>query len=488
MQLTRRDLILERVPIGGSWRSQAEGRTFAVTNPADGTTLANVPDCGSAEAREAVDHASRTFIPWRSAPAKERSQLLRRWFDAINANREDLARLICLEQGKPLREARGEVDYGAAYVEWFAEEAKRTYGDIIPATTRGRKVLVAKEPVGVVAAVTPWNFPIAMLARKIAPALAVGCTIVAKPAEDTPLSALAIARLAEEAGIPGGVINIVSASRQRTPEVVDEWLRDMRVRKLTFTGSTQVGQRLASGAAQMLKRVSMELGGNAPFIVFDDADLDAAVTGALASKFRNTGQTCVCANRILVQAGVHEAFAAKLAARVAALKVDAATNEEAEQGPLINERALAKVEEHIQDAMAHGAQVLTGGKRHALGGTFFQPTVLTGATASMRLASEETFGPVAPLFRFETEKEAIDLANDTPYGLAAYFYARDNARIWRVAEALEVGIVGINEGIVSTEVAPFGGIKASGYGREGSHYGLDDYLSIKYLCVGGLTG
>jgi succinate-semialdehyde dehydrogenase / glutarate-semialdehyde dehydrogenase len=487
MRLTRSDLILERALIGGQWVQAGGDRTFAVTNPADGALLARVPDCGAAEGKAAVDRAQRAFPEWRALPGKERSRLLGRWFEALIANREDLARLLSLEQGKPLREALGEVDYGASYVQWFGEEAKRVYGDIIPATVKGRRVLVVKEPVGIVAAITPWNFPIAMLARKVAPALAVGCTVVAKPAEDTPLSALAIAKLAEEAGLPAGVLNIVTASRDRAAELAGAWLSDSRVRKLTFTGSTPVGKRLATGAAETLKRVSLELGGNAPFIVFDDADVDAAVAGAMASKFRNTGQTCVCANRILVQSGVYSAFASKLAAAVGQLRVGAAASGDVDQGPLINERALAKVEEHIRDAVERGAKVVAGGRRHVLGGTFFQPTVLTEVTPAMRLASEETFGPVAPLFRFESEAEAVALANDTPYGLAAYFYSRDLARIWRVAEALEVGIVGINEGTISTEVAPFGGVKESGYGREGSHYGLDDYLNIKYLCMGGMA-
>ncbi|HVW67351.1 MAG TPA: NAD-dependent succinate-semialdehyde dehydrogenase [Steroidobacteraceae bacterium] len=487
MQLTRNDLILERALIGGSWVAEGAGRSFPVTNPANGACLAHVPDCGAAEGRAAVERAQAAFPAWRALPGKERARLLGRWFQALLANREDLARLLSLEQGKPLREALGEVDYGASYVEWFAEEAKRVYGDIIPATVKGRRVLVVKEPVGVVAAITPWNFPIAMLARKIAPALAVGCTVVAKPAEDTPLSALAIAKLAEETGIPAGVINIVTASRDRAAEVAGAWLDDARVRKLTFTGSTQVGKRLANAATGTLKRVSLELGGNAPFIVFDDADLDAAVAGVMASKFRNTGQTCVCANRILVQSGVYAEFAAKLAPAVAALRVGPAASGDTDQGPLINARAADKVEEHIRDAVGRGAKILVGGRRHDLGGTFFQPTVLTEVTAAMRVATEETFGPVAPLFRFESEADAVALANATPFGLAAYFYSRDIARIWRVAEALEVGIVGINEGIISSEVAPFGGIKESGYGREGSHYGLDDYLNIKYLCMGGLA-
>jgi len=487
MQLTRNELIIDRVLLGGRWEQEANGRRFAVTNPATSAVLAEVPDCGAGEAAAAVNHAHAAFAPWRARPAKERSQLLKRWFDLITANREDLARLISLEQGKPYKESLGEVDYGAAYVEWFAEEAKRAYGDVIPATTRGRRIVVTKEPVGIVAAITPWNFPIAMLARKIAPALAAGCTVVAKPSEDTPLSALAIAKLAMDAGIPAGTVNVVTASRARTPEVADAWLDDGRVRKVTFTGSTAVGKALANGSSRTLKRVSLELGGNAPFIVFDDADLDDAAVGAIASKFRNTGQTCVCANRILVQAGVYDAFAAKFAEKVRELRIGPASSGNTDQGPLINERALAKVEQHIEDALAQGATVLTGGRRHALGGTFFEPTILTGATTSMKLASEETFGPLAPLFRFETEEQAVELANDTPFGLAAYFYSRDINRIWRVAEALQVGMVGINEGIISTEVAPFGGVKESGYGREGSHYGLDDYLNTKYLCMGSLA-
>jgi succinate-semialdehyde dehydrogenase / glutarate-semialdehyde dehydrogenase len=391
-----------------------------------------------------------------------------------------------LEQGKPLQESRSEVLYGASFIEWFAEEAKRAYGEIIPETVRGRKLLVLKEPVGIAAAITPWNFPIAMLTRKLGPALAAGCTVLAKPAEDTPLSALAVALLAEEAGLPPGVINVVPASRERTPAVVDVWLKDARVRKISFTGSTVVGKHLMRESADTLKRVSLELGGNAPFIVFDDADLDKAVEGAIASKFRNSGQTCVCANRILVQDRVFDAFAEKLAAAVARLKVGAAWEEGVEQGPLINDRALAKVEQHLNDAVSKGARVLTGGKRHSRGGTFFQPTVVAGATPEMKLANEETFGPVAPLFRFNDENEAISLANATPFGLAAYFYARDLGRVWRVATALECGMVGVNEGIISTEVAPFGGVKESGFGREGARQGLDEFLNVKYVAMGGL--
>jgi succinate-semialdehyde dehydrogenase/glutarate-semialdehyde dehydrogenase len=490
MQLNRPELVVTAALINGRWIAASGDATFDITNPANGSKIAQVSDCGASEAIDAVNAAHAAFAPWRARPAKERAQLLKRWFELLMAHQEDLARLISLEQGKPLTESRGEVAYGAAYVEWFAEEAKRAYGDVIPEPVRGRKLVVVKEPVGVVALITPWNFPLAMLSRKIAPALAAGCTVVAKPAEDTPLTALAIASLAQEAGIPAGVINIVPASRAQAGVVVDAWLADARVRKLSFTGSTAVGKHLARGCAETLKRVSLELGGNAPFIVFEDADLDAAVTGVIASKFRNSGQTCVCANRIFVQASVYDAFADKLATAVARLRVGAATEGEFDQGPLINERAVVKVEEHVQDALSKGARILTGGKRAAAGiakgGHFFEPTVLTGVTTGMRIASEETFGPVAPLFRFDTEADVIVQANSTPFGLAAYFYARDIGRIWRVADALEVGMVGINEGAISTEMAPFGGVKESGYGREGSRYGLDDYTAIKYLCMGGL--
>ena len=479
--------MIDRALIGGRWVGEASGRTFAVLDPADGSHVTDVPDCGGTEASAAVDCAATAFRDWSTRTGKERSQLLKRWFDALLAHQDDLARLMSREQGKPLAESRGEVAAGAAYVEWFAEEAKRAYGDVIPEPTRGRKLIVLKEPVGVVAAITPWNFPIAILARKIAPALAAGCTIVAKPAEDTPLCALAIAKLAEEAGIPAGVINILPASRQRAAEVGDAWLRDFRIRKLTFTGSTAVGKALARGSADTLKKLSLELGGNSPFIIFDDADLDAAVAGTMASKFRNTGQTCICANRVLVQDSVYQAFAEKLTAAVARLRVGPASSIDVDQGPLINDRARAKVEDHVGDALARGARLLTGGKRHSLGGNFYEPTVLGEANRSMKLASEETFGPVAPLFCFKTESEAIALANDTPFGLASYFYSRDIGRVWRVAQSLEAGTIGINEGIITNEVAPFGGVKESGYGREGSKYGLDDYMHIKYLCMGGLS-
>jgi succinate-semialdehyde dehydrogenase / glutarate-semialdehyde dehydrogenase len=486
LELDRRDLISDRALIGGERRSAADGRTLPVHNPADGQLLGSVPDSGAADAARAVDAAANAFATWKDTTAKERSSLLKAWFAALNEHREDLARLISLEQGKPLAESRAEVAYGASFVEWFAEEAKRAYGEVIPETVKGRKLLVLKEPVGVVAAITPWNFPVAMLTRKLAPALAAGCTVIAKPAEDTPLSALAIALLAEEAGIPGGVINIVTASRERAPEVADVWMRDARVRKVTFTGSTAVGKQIMRSSADTLKRLSLELGGNAPFIVFDDADLEQAVAGAIASKFRNTGQTCVCANRIFVQDGIFDAFAERLSVMVSRLKVGAAWEEGVEQGPLINDRALVKVEEHIRDAVARGAKVLTGGARHARGGRFFQPTVLVGATPEMKLAGEETFGPVAPLFRFKDEDDAVRLANSTPFGLAGYFYARDLGRVWRVAAALECGMVGVNEGVISTEVAPFGGVKESGMGREGARQGLDEYLNVKYVCMGGL--
>jgi succinate-semialdehyde dehydrogenase / glutarate-semialdehyde dehydrogenase len=486
LELKRFDLISERAIIGGERRSASDGRTLAVRNPADLHVLAHVPDSTAGDAAQAVDAAEQAFATWRATTAKERSVLLKAWFAKVMENKEDLARLISLEQGKPLAESRAEIAYGASFIEWFAEEAKRAYGEVIPETVRGRKLLVLKEPVGVVATVTPWNFPFAMLTRKLAPALAAGCAVVSKPAEDTPLSALAVAILAEEAGIPAGVINIVPASRERTPEVVDVWLNDPRVRKITFTGSTAIGKQIMRASADTLKRVSLELGGNAPFIVFDDADLEKAVEGAINSKFRNSGQTCVCANRILVQEGVFEPFSRKLAAAAERLKVGAAWEEGVEQGPLINDRALAKVEEHVRDAVAKGATVLTGGQRHLRGGTFFQPTVIAGATTAMKCASEETFGPVAPLFLFKSEQEAIRLANSTPFGLAAYFYARDIGRVWRVAAGLECGMVGINEGVISTEVAPFGGVKESGLGREGARQGLDEFLNVKYVCMGGL--
>ncbi|MBR7996270.1 NAD-dependent succinate-semialdehyde dehydrogenase, partial [Burkholderia cenocepacia] len=429
----------------------------------------------------------RALPAWRATPARERAAILRAWHAAIVAHTDDLAKLMSREQGKPLAEARGEVAYGASYVLWFAEEATRTYGDLIPQQQRGKRLSAVKEPIGVVAAITPWNFPLAMIARKIAPALAAGCTVVAKPAEDTPLTALALALLAQEAGVPAGVLNLITASRERGVDAAADWLADGRVRKITFTGSTPVGKLLARESAATLKKLSLELGGNAPFIVFDDAELDAAVDGLMAAKFRNGGQTCVSPNRVYVQAGVYDAFAAKLAARVAALKVAPATDPAAQIGPMINARAVDKIARHVGDAVERGARVLAGGKRLTeLGANYYAPTVLADATADMQLTCEETFGPVAALFRFDTEDEAVDAANDTPFGLAAYFYTQDVRRIARVSARLETGIVGINEGALASEAAPFGGVKESGYGREGSRYGLDDYLSIKYLCQGGL--
>jgi len=470
--------------IDGAWVTADDGARFPVTDPATGATLAEVPDMGAAETRRAIEAAEAAWPAWRTLTAKERATILRRWFDLQLVHQEALAQLMTAEQGKPLAEARGEVVYGASFVEWFAEEAKRVYGDTIPAHANDRRIVVIKQPVGVVAAITPWNFPIAMITRKCAPALAAGCPVVIKPAALTPLSALALAALAEEAGFPPGVLNVITS--KRASEVGDELTSNPAVRKLSFTGSTEVGKLLMRQCAGTVKKVSLELGGNAPFIVFDDADLDAAVVGAMASKYRNAGQTCVCANRILVQDGVYEAFAMKLAAAVASLHVGPGTEEGVSQGPLINAAAVAKVEEHIADAVSNGARVVCGGSRHALGGTFFEPTILADVTTSMMVAREETFGPVAPLFRFHDEAEVIAMANATEFGLAAYFYSRDIGRCWRVAEALEYGMVGINEGIISTELAPFGGVKESGLGREGSKYGLDEFVEVKYLCMGGL--
>ncbi|HSW06708.1 NAD-dependent succinate-semialdehyde dehydrogenase [Aquabacterium sp.] len=491
LRLTHPSLIRSLNFIAGVWRGAAGGETFAVLNPADDSLITQVPDSGAADARAAVDAAHAAFPAWRATPAKARAQLLKRWFALIVQHQEDLGRLISLEQGKPLAEGRGEVLYAASYVEWFAEEAVRADGDIIPAPVSGRRMMALREPVGVVATITPWNFPAAMIARKIAPALAAGCTVVAKPAEDTPLTALALLRLAEEAGFPPGVLNIVCASREHTPEVVDVWLADARVRKISFTGSTPVGKHLARESAATLKKLSLELGGNAPFIVFDDADVDAAVEGLMVAKFRNGGQTCVCPNRVYVQAGVHDHFVDKLAGRVAALKVGPANRDESQIGPMINARAVDKIERHVNDAVAHGAMRVVGGQRVrntvADGPNYYAPTVLSGATPAMALSCEETFGPVVPIFRFDSEAEVISLANDTPFGLAAYFYTQNLARVWRVADALETGIVGINEGALAAEAAPFGGVKESGYGREGSRHGLEDYMHIKYVCQGSLA-
>jgi succinate-semialdehyde dehydrogenase/glutarate-semialdehyde dehydrogenase len=448
-----------------------------------GVWVVDVPDMGGAETRRAIAAADGAWPAWRSLSAKQRATVMRRWFDLMTANADDLALLMTSEQGKPLAEAHGEVLYAASFVEWFAEEGKRAYGDTMPSPDPKTRIVVLKQPVGVCAAITPWNFPAAMITRKVAPALAAGCTVVVKPAEQTPLTALALAELAQRAGFPPGVFNVVTGAAESAAKIGGELTSNPIVRKLSFTGSTEVGRLLMAQCAPTVKKLSLELGGNAPFIVFDDADLDAAVTGAIASKYRNTGQTCVCANRLLVQDGVYEAFATKLAAKVAELKVGAGTEEGAAQGPLIDEQALAKVEAHIADALAKGARVLTGGKRHDRGGTFFQPTVLVDVTPEMRCAREETFGPVAPLFRFKTEADAVALANATEYGLAGYFFSRDIGRVWRVAEALEYGMVGVNTGVISNEVAPFGGVKQSGIGREGSKYGIEEYLEVKYVCM-----
>jgi succinate-semialdehyde dehydrogenase/glutarate-semialdehyde dehydrogenase len=483
MQLKDSKLFRQQAYIDGQWVEAESRKNFAVNDPADDSVLGHAPDCGAAETRRAIEAADRALPDWRARSGKERAAILRKWADLMMANQEDLAQLMTAEQGKPLNESRGEIAYAASFIEWFGEEAKRVYGDVIPGFTRDRRIVVLKQPIGVCAAITPWNFPAAMITRKAGPALAAGCTMVVKPAEQTPFSALALCELAERAGVPKGVYSCVTGD----PKAIGgELTGNPIVRKLSFTGSTEVGKILMAQCAGTVKKLSLELGGNAPFIVFDDADLDAAVKGAIASKYRNAGQTCVCANRILVQDKVHDAFAEKLAAAVKVLKVGAGTEEGAVIGPLIDAAGLAKVEDHVADAMAKGARVVLGGKRHPRGGTFFEPTVLAEMTTQMKIAREETFGPVAPLFRFAREEEAIAMANDTEYGLAAYFYGTDMRRVWRVAEALEFGIVGINEGIISTEVAPFGGVKESGFGREGSKYGIDDYLSIKYLCLGGM--
>ena len=467
--------------IDGQWSSG--GPTYPVLNPATGELVANVQKAGAEETELAIDAANRALPAWRKLTAKERSQRLKRWGELMLNNQKDLATLLSREQGKPLAEAMGEVVYAASFLEWFAEEAKRAYGDVIPSHKADARIIVVKEAIGVVAAITPWNFPLAMVTRKVGPALAAGCTMILKPSEETPLSAFALAVLAEQAGIPAGVFNIVSGDAVAIGGALQA---SSIVRKLSFTGSTRTGKLLMRQAADTLKKVSLELGGNAPFIVFDDADLDAAVKGAMASKFRNTGQTCVCVNRFFIQDGVYDVFTAKLAEAVAAMRVGDALQGDTEQGPLINAAALAKVEAHVGDAVEKGAKVLCGGRRHALGGTFFEPTILTEASNDMLIAQEETFGPVAACFRFKDEAQVLALANDTPFGLSAYFYSRDIGRVWRMAEGLEAGMVGINEGIISTEVAPFGGIKESGLGREGSKYGLDDYLELKYLLMGGL--
>ena len=481
MQLNDTTLLRTQAFVDGQWIDADDGAIFAVSNPADLSPICDVAALGAAETARAVAAAEAALPAWREKTAKERAALLRKWFELIMANQEDLARLLSWEQGKPLAESRGEIAYGASFIEWFAEEAKRLYGDVIPHDKQGRRLVVIKQPIGVVAAITPWNFPNAMITRKAGPALAAGCTIVIKPASETPLSALALAELALRAGIPAGVVNVVTGDARA---IGGELTRNPAVRKLSFTGSTAIGKLLMAQCADTMKKVSMELGGNAPFIVFDDADLDAAVAGAMASKYRNSGQTCVCTNRILVQDGVYDEFARRLVAAVNALKVAPAGEPGAEQGPLINAKAVLKVQEHIDDAVAKGARLLAGGKPHALGGSFFEPTVLGEVTADMLVARDETFGPLAPIFRFQTEAEAIAMANDTEFGLASYLYTRDLGRAWRVSEALEYGMVGVNEGIISTEIAPFGGIKESGTGREGSKYGIDDYVELKYLCLG----
>jgi succinate-semialdehyde dehydrogenase/glutarate-semialdehyde dehydrogenase len=479
MQIQDPTLLRSTAFIGGKWLPADNQATMAVRDPASGAVLAAVANCGAAESRRAIAAADAALPDWRALPAKQRAQLLQRWFALINRHADDLAQLITAEGGKPLAEAKGEVAYGASFVEWFAEEAKRTYGETIPATVADKRLVVIKQAIGVCAAITPWNFPLAMITRKVAPALAAGCTVVIKPAEQTPLTALALAALAEQAGFPAGVFNVITGD---PVAIGGELTSSPTVRKLSFTGSTEIGRLLMAQCAPTIKKLSLELGGNAPFIVFDDADVDAAVNGALIAKYRNTGQTCVCANRILVQAGIYEEFARKLADRAGELKVGAGVEDGVVQGPLIDDAALAKVEAHVADALAKGARVLCGGARHERGGNFYQPTVLADVTPGMKVAREETFGPVAPLFRFATEAEAVAMANDTEFGLAAYFYSRDVARCWRVGEALEYGMVGVNTGLISNEVAPFGGIKQSGLGREGSKYGIEDYLEVKYLC------
>ena len=470
--------------LDGSWLEAGTGKTIEVDNPATGEIIGSVPSLGAKETRQAIEAAERAFVSWRSKTAKERALVLRRWSDLMMENQEDLARLMTLEQGKPLTESKGEVSYAASFLEWFGEEAKRIYGDTIPGHQADKRIVVLKQPVGVVACITPWNFPLAMITRKAGPAIAAGCTVVLKPASQTPFSALALAELAERAGVPKGVFNVLTGSAR---EIGGELTSNPVVRKLSFTGSTEIGKVLMAQCASTVKKLSLELGGNAPFIVFDDADLDAAVAGAIASKYRNTGQTCVCTNRLLVQDSVYDTFAARLTTAVKALKPGQGLEPGVDQGPLIDDKAVEKVESHIADATSKGASVLAGGHRHALGGRFFEPTILTNVTRDMAIAQEETFGPVAPLFRFKDEAEAIALANDTTSGLAAYFYGRDIARVWRVAEALEYGMVGINTGLISTEVAPFGGVKESGLGREGSKYGIEEYLEIKYLCLGGIS-
>ena len=485
MQLKDSSLFRQQCYIAGQWCDAADGATLPVNNPATGEILGTVPKMGAAETRRAIEAAGEAFPAWRLKTAKERAGILRRWFELMIENLEDLAVLMTAEQGKPLAESKGEIAYAASFIEWFAEEGKRIYGDTIPTHLPDRRIIVLKEPIGVTVAITPWNFPAAMITRKVGPALAAGCPMVVKPASQTPYSALALAELAERAGIPAGVLSVITGA---SGAIGGEMTSNPIVRKLSFTGSTEVGKLLMKQCAGTVKKLSLELGGNAPFIVFDDADLDAAIDGAIVSKYRNTGQTCVCANRFLVQDGVYDAFMEKLAKAVAKLRVGDGLKGETEQGPLIDMAAVEKVEAHIADAVAKGARLVAGGGRHDLGGTFFEPTILADVTPGMAVAREETFGPLAPVFRFKTDEQAVQMANDTEFGLAAYFYARDVGRVWRIAEALEYGILGINTGIISTEVAPFGGVKESGIGREGSKYGIEDYLEIKYMCLAGLDG
>ena len=482
--LNNPDLLKNAGYINGKWTGSESDKRFEVTNAFSKEVICTLPDMGVKETNDAIEAANNSWSNWRSKTAKERALILKKWFDLIIDNQEDLATLMTAEQGKPLAEAKGEVVYGASFIEWFAEEGKRTYGDIIPTPANDRRILVIKQPIGVVAAITPWNFPIAMITRKCAPALAAGCPVVIKPAAETPLSALALAELADQAGIPKGVLNVIVGTK--SSEIGLALTNSPIVRKLSFTGSTAVGKILTRNCADTMKKVSMELGGNAPFIVFDDANLDSAVAGAMISKFRNTGQTCVCSNRILVQEGIYDEFVSKLSEAVKTLNVGNGMEEGINQGPLINENALKKVQDHISDALGKGAVLVTGGKPHSSGGTMFEPTIIGNVTTSMKVASEETFGPLAPIFKFSTEEEAIRMANDTEFGLASYFYTNNINRIWRVSEALEYGMVGVNEGVISNEVAPFGGVKESGLGREGSHYGIDDFLELKYICMAGL--
>ena len=484
MKLSDSTLFRQQCYVNGQWADADSGETIDVTNPVDNSVIGTIPKMGAAETRRAIEAAEVAQKEWRKLTGKERAAILRKWFDLMMQHQEDLAILMTTEQGKPLAESRGEIAYAAAFIEWFAEEGKRIYGDTIPGHTRDTRIIVMKEPIGVTAAITPWNFPAAMITRKAGPALAAGCSMVVKPATSTPYSALAMAELAARAGVPAGVLSVVTGS---SSEIGAEITSNPIVRKLTFTGSTEVGRQLMAESAQNIKKVSMELGGNAPFMVFDDADLDAAVEGAMASKYRNTGQTCVCANRILVQDGVYDAFTEKLAAAVRKLKVSDGLEDGAQQGPLIDMSAVEKIEEHIADAVSKGAKIIVGGERHELGGTFFQPTVLVDVTPDMKVTHEETFGPLAPIFRFGSDDEGIAMANDTEFGLAAYFYASDLRRVWKVSEGLESGIVGVNTGLISTEVAPFGGVKESGVGREGSKYGIEDYIEIKYVCLGGMA-